>query len=66
MVRKGSFAKALKPGIPLLWQQEATRRIWTVESLVEGDLGLRVIARLENDAACGQAAACRLVTACGG
>lgn len=50
VVRKGAFAKALKPGIPLLWQHEASRRIGTVESLAEDDRGLRVIARLEDDA----------------
>jgi uncharacterized protein len=51
IVRKGAFARAAKAGLPLLWQHDTNRRIGFVESLSEDERGLRVIARIDDDAA---------------
>jgi hypothetical protein len=48
IVRRGAFASAAPSGQPLLWQHDAARRIGTVESLIEDDRGLRVIARVDD------------------
>ncbi|MVZ97793.1 HK97 family phage prohead protease [Sphingorhabdus sp. IMCC26285] len=50
VVRKGAFGQAAKAGLPLLWQHDCARRIGFVESLSEDDRGLRVIARLDDEA----------------
>jgi uncharacterized protein len=50
IVRKGAFARALRPGLPILWQHDAGRTIGKVESLAEDKRGLRVIAQLGPDA----------------
>lgn len=47
IVRKGAFADSLKPGLPLLLQHDARRRIGEVERLEEDERGLRVVARLD-------------------
>jgi hypothetical protein len=51
IVRKGAFARAAKAGLPLLWQHDQQRRIGFVESLSEDARGLRVIAKLDDEAA---------------
>lgn len=50
VVRKGAFKRVAKAGLPLLWQHDRDRRIGFVESLSEDERGLRVIARLDDDA----------------
>ena len=50
IVRKGAFARAAKAGIPLLWQHDRSRRIGFVESLAEDARGLRVIAKVDDEA----------------
>ncbi len=49
IIRKGAFAHAAKAGLPLLWQHDMGRRIGHVESLVEDERGLRIIARVDDD-----------------
>lgn len=51
VVRKGAFGRAAATGLPLLWQHDGSRRIGTIESLSEDRRGLRVIARVDDDAA---------------
>jgi uncharacterized protein len=51
VVRKGAFRRVAKAGLPLLWQHDRNRRIGYIESLSEDERGLRVIARLDDDAA---------------
>lgn len=41
IIRKGAFDGA-KAGLPVFWCHDATRRIGTVDTLVEDDRGLRV------------------------
>jgi uncharacterized protein len=48
IVRKGAFARALKPGLPLLLQHDTGQRIGEIEHLSEDAYGLRVIARMED------------------
>jgi len=50
VIRKGAFAGAGKP-VPIFWQHDATRRIGEVEMLAEDDKALRVIGRVDADAA---------------
>ena len=50
VVRAGAFARALKSGLPILWQHDARQRIGTVDSLSEDKRGLRVIATLSEGA----------------
>ena len=50
IVRKGAFARAARAGLPLLWQHDRSRRIGFVERLEEDERGLRVIARMDDDA----------------
>lgn len=52
VIRKGAFARALGQGsqVPLLWQHERGKVIGRIERLEEDDRGLRVIAKLEEDA----------------
>jgi uncharacterized protein len=47
VVRRGAFASASPSGQPLLWQHDPKQRIGTVESLIEDDRGLRVIAHVD-------------------
>jgi uncharacterized protein len=49
IVRKGAFSRAVKAGLPLLWQHDTSRRIGFVESLAEDERGLRVIAQIDDD-----------------
>jgi len=60
IVRKGAFARAVaagSDGLPLLWQHDATKPIGVIESLAEDERGLRVIARLNDQAAVAKEAA---------
>jgi HK97 family phage prohead protease len=41
IIRKGAFAGA-KAGLPVFWCHDATRRIGTVDTVLEDDRGLRV------------------------
>jgi uncharacterized protein len=50
VIRRGAFARALTPGIPLLLQHDHGQRIGAVEHLAEDHHGLRVIARIDTDA----------------
>jgi uncharacterized protein len=50
IVRKGAFKRAAKAGIPLLWQHDRKQRIGFVESLSEDERGLRIIAKIDDDA----------------
>jgi uncharacterized protein len=47
IVRRGAFVRSIRPGLPLLWQHDATQRIGTIDSLAEDDRGLRVIATID-------------------
>ncbi len=49
IIRKGAFDGA-KPGLPLFWCHDATRRIGTVDSIAEDDRGLRVTGVVEGRA----------------
>ncbi len=51
IIRKGAFLRSIRPGLPLLFQHDATQQIGTIESLAEDERGLRVIARIEDDTA---------------
>jgi len=51
VIRKGAFARTLaqrRDPIPLLWQHRADLRIGWVDSAIEDDRGLRIIARVDN------------------
>ncbi len=54
VIRRGAFARALRPGttlrpgIPLLLQHDAGQRIGEIEHLEEDARGLRVIARIDD------------------
>jgi uncharacterized protein len=50
IIRKGAFQRAAKAGIPLLWQHDRSQRIGFVESVAEDERGLRVIAKIDDDA----------------
>ncbi len=50
IIRKGAFAAASAP-VPVFWQHDQTRRIGEVEALNEDSRGLRVIARVTDEAA---------------
>ena len=53
VVRRGAFARAVARSreVPLLWQHRPDRVIGRVEMLAEDKRGLRVIARVEGEAA---------------
>jgi HK97 family phage prohead protease len=50
VIRKGAFAGELSKPVPLLWQHDATCPIGEVEMLAEDERGLRIIARVGDDA----------------
>jgi HK97 family phage prohead protease len=50
VIRKGAFAGELSKPVPLLWQHDVMCPIGEVEMLAEDDRGLRVIARVADDA----------------
>jgi HK97 family phage prohead protease len=50
VIRKGAFAGELSKPVPLLWQHDVKCPIGEVEMLAEDDRGLRVIARVADDA----------------
>jgi len=56
VVRPGAFARSLKAGccVPLLWQHQAGRPIGRIEYLKEDGRGLRVIARVTDEAVAGR------------
>lgn len=52
VVRAGAFARTLRHGpscIPLLWHHEPGRPVGILESIVEDEIGLRVVGRLTAD-----------------
>jgi uncharacterized protein len=49
VIRRGAFARSLRPGIPLLLQHDTGQRIGEVEHLEEDAHGLRVFARIDDD-----------------
>jgi len=60
IVRKGAFARAIATGgkgLPLLWQHDAAKPIGVIETLAEDERGLRIIGRLNDQAAVAREAA---------
>ncbi len=63
IVRKGAFARAVAAGgkgLPLLWQHDAAKPIGVIEEIAEDARGLRVIGRLNENAAVAKEAAALL------
>ena len=48
-IRKGAFARSLRPGLPLFAQHDARRQIGRIEQVEEDERGLRVVACVQDD-----------------